>query len=67
MCISDVNVARISHWISPTVADPGLSTAFGSVELLGVLSQTLAEASFACLVSTPFCAASLRNLVRKAG
>jgi hypothetical protein len=44
-----------------------MSTALRSVGLLDVLSSTSAGRSVARLVSTPVCAASLRNLVRKAG
>jgi hypothetical protein len=47
--------------------DPGMSTALRPVGLLGVLSSTPAGPSVARLVSMPVCAASLRNLVRKAG
>ncbi len=44
-----------------------MSTALRSVGLLDVLSSTSAGPLVARLVSTPVCAASLRNLVRKAG
>ena len=60
-------LARISHQIPTAAADPGMSTALRSVGLLDVLSSTSAGPSVARLVSTPVCAASLRNLVRKAG
>ena len=60
-------LARISHQISTAAADPGMSTALRSVGLLDVLSSTSAGPSVARLVSTPVCAASLRNLVRNAG
>jgi hypothetical protein len=44
-----------------------MSTALRSVGLLDELSSTPAEPLVARLVSTPVCAASLRNLVRNAG
>ena len=44
-----------------------MSTALRSVGFLDVLSSTTAESSVARLGSMPVCAASLRNLVRKAG
>ena len=69
-----MNLARISHKISTAAAQTGMSTALRSVGLLDVLSSTSAEPSVALaemrqmrLVSTPVCAASLRNLVRNAG
>ena len=60
-------LARISHGVSTAAADPGMSTALRSVGLLDVLSSTPAGPSVARLVSTPVCAASLRNPVRNAG
>ena len=57
----------ISHQLPTAAADPGMSTALRSVGLLDVLSSTSAGPSVARLVSTPVCAASLRNLVRNAG
>jgi hypothetical protein len=44
-----------------------MSTVLRSFGLLDVLSSTPAGPSVARLVSTPVCAASLRNLVRNAG
>ena len=60
-------LTRISHKISTAAAQTGMSTALRSVGLLDVLSSTSAGPSVARLVSTPVCAASLRNLVRNAG
>ncbi len=60
-------LTRISHQLSTAATDPGMSTALRSVGLLDVLSNTSAGPSVARLVSTPVCAASLRNLVRNAG
>ncbi len=60
-------LARISHQLSTAATDPRMSTALRSVGLLDVLSSTSAGPSVARLVSTPVCAASLRNLVRIAG
>jgi len=67
-------LTRISHKISTAAAQTGMSTALRSVGLLDVLSSTSAGPSVALagmrqmsLVSTPVCAASLRNLVRNAG
>ncbi len=57
----------ISQQLSTAATDPGMSTALRSVGLLDVLSSTSAGPSVARLVSTPVCAASLRNLVRNAG
>ncbi len=62
-----VCLTRISHQLSTAATDPGMSTALRSVGLLDVLSSTSAGPSVARLVSTPLCAASLRNLVRNAG
>jgi len=68
------SLARISHKISTAAAQTGMSIALRSVGLLDVLSSTSAGPSVALaekrqmrLVSTPVCAASLRNLVRNAG
>ena len=60
-------LARISHRLPTAAADPGMSTALRSLGILGVLDSTPAGPSVARLVSTPACAAPLRNLVRKAG
>ena len=60
-------LARISHKVSTAAAQPGMSTALRSLGLLDVLSSTNAGPSVARLVSTPVCAASLRNPVRNAG
>ncbi len=60
-------LTRISHQLSTSATDPGMSTALRSVGLLDVLSSTSAGPSVARLVSAPVCAASLRNLVRNAG
>ena len=62
-----LGLIRISRGLSTAAADPGMSTALRSVGLLDVLLSMSAGASVARLVSTPVCAASLRNLVRKAG
>ncbi len=65
-------LTRISPQLSTAALDPGMSSALRSVGLLDVLSSTPASPSgaaapcFARLVSTPVCAASLRNLVRNA-
>ena len=61
------SITTIADNLSTAAADPGISTALRSVGLLDVLSSTPAVPSVARLVSTPVCAASLRNLVRNAG
>jgi hypothetical protein len=55
-----------SKQVSAAAADPGMSPALRSVGLLDLLSKMPAGPSVARLVSMPICAASLRNLVRKA-
>jgi hypothetical protein len=64
------SLARISHQVSTAVADPGMSTALRSVDMLSSMpagpSVVLAEMRQMRLVSMPVCAASLRNLVRNA-
>ena len=59
--------ARIFHGLSTAAADPDMSTGLRSVGFLDLLSSTSAGPSVARLVSTPVCAASLRNPVRNAG
>jgi hypothetical protein len=64
---AEEGLARISHKVSTAAAQPDMSTALRSLGLLDVLSSTPAGPSVARLVSTPVCAASLRNPVRNAG
>ncbi len=60
-------LTRISHQAFAAAEDSSMSIALHSRGLLDVLSTTPDEPSVARLVSMPVCAASLRNLVRKAG
>jgi hypothetical protein len=54
------------HQLPTAALDSSMLVAFRSVELPDVLSGTPPGPSVACLVSTPVCATSLRNLVRNA-
>ena len=60
-------LARISKGLATMAADAGTPAVLRSVGLLDELSSTSAGLSVARLVSTPVCAASLRNPVRNAG
>jgi hypothetical protein len=60
-------LARISHRPSAAASDTGLSTALRFLGLLDILSSMPAGPFVARLVSTPVCAASRQNPVRKAG
>ncbi len=67
LCAALDDLTRISHQAFAAAADPSVSIALHSLGLLDALSTTPDGPSAARLVSMPVCAASLRNLVRKAG